>query len=617
MKKLAQVFDQFHVFFAVTIIAATVTFAYSNTFQVPFVFDDTHNIIDNPKIKFSSITSAGLLEAARESPSKWRLVSNISFALNYFYGQRDLYGYHLVNLLIHIATALLFYFLALKTVRLPIFSGKDDHAAEIALFASLLWALHPVQTNAVTYIVQRMTSLAAFFSVGALLFYVQGRLRRDFPLVRYLFYGGAILCFGLALLSKENAAMLPVIVAGYEVFFLRDSFSLEKEWRKFFGVAISALFCVGIIGWLYLGNANIFQSLMGGYGSRDFTMVERLLTESRVLVYYLSLLLLPLPSRLNLDYDFLLSKTIVSPPQTFLALGWVAGLVVLIVILYRRGHRLAGFSLFWFLASLVIESSFVPLELVFEHRLYLPAMFPALGCSWLVFGLARSRVNISRVALVAAVSLCLLFTWQRNALWATPYDFWMDAVAKSPGKARVHSSFAFALKKKGDYAAAQQHYQKAIEIDPEYGVAYWNLGLLYKDRGLFKQAIAVLQEGILRDPLSDTYYALGLVYGQIGDYRGAIRQAELALHGDPAHLRALVIMGISYDELGDLETAYQKFDDARRSGHDTSNLFYNWAITCNKMGRRDEALAKLEEGLRLHPGNQKLVALRQRILQGQ
>ena len=157
-KLFTQTVDRFYLWLVAVVVVATVTLAYSNTFQVPFIFDDAHNITKNVSMKFSSITFASLHQAATESPSAWRYFSNISFALNYYYGGQNVFGYHLVNLLLHISTALVFYFLVLSTLRLPIHSGRYKHTREIALFAALLWALHPVQTNGVTYIVQRMTT---------------------------------------------------------------------------------------------------------------------------------------------------------------------------------------------------------------------------------------------------------------------------------------------------------------------------------------------------------------------------------------------------------------------------------------------------------------------------
>ena len=194
----------------------------------------------------------------------------------------------------------------------------------------------------------------------------------------------------------------------------------------------------------------------------------------------------------------------------------------------------------------------------------------------------------------------------------------MDAVAKSPGSARVHVNLSNELKTKGDYTAAMQHLQRAIELEPDYGMAYLNLGLLYKDIKLFQPAITTLKAGLSKKRVAPAkiYYSLGLVYGQLGNYQQAIRQAQLAMHVDSKMLEPLVIMGIAYDEMGDLATAYEKFAEARRRGHDSSILFFNWALTCTKMGRRDEALAKVAEGLFRYPGNSTLLAVRKRILQG-
>ena len=612
-----QFFGRFNYLFVAVVIITTVTIAYFNSFHVSFVFDDIHNIVENPSLKFPAISFASLQKAATESPCGWRFFPNISFALNYFYGGQNVFGYHLVNLILHISTALVFYSLALSTLKLPVLSSYHKYAREIALFAALLWALNPVQTNAVTYIVQRMTCMAAFFSVSALLCYVHGRLQDNSFWKRFCLYGAGLFCFGMALFSKENSAMLPVIVLAYELFFFQD-IDLGKDWRRLLVVSVIAMGSVLALGCFIMGRVDIFHSIPASFGGRDFNLAERLLTESRVLFYYLGLLVLPLPSRLKLDYDFVISQSIISPPQTLAALLGLVGLCVLIVILYRKGHRLAGFAIFWYLANLAIESSILPLELVYEHRLYMPSMFLALALAALLYHLARNQVVISRVVLVCIAALFLLMTWQRNATWASPYDFWQDNVTKSPNSARVHVNLSNSLKDKGDYTNALKHLQKAIELEPDYGMAYLNLGLLYKDINLLQQSITILTAGLDKKRVAPAkiYYALGLVYGQLGNYQQAIKMAKMGLHVEPGMLKPYVVMGIAYDELGDLDTAYGKFAEARFLGHDSSSLFYNWALTCMKMGRRSEALDKLAEGIALYPGDNKLISLRSRIARG-
>ncbi|MDX1777172.1 MAG: hypothetical protein R3297_11365, partial [Desulfobulbales bacterium] len=138
---------------------------YSNTYDVPFIFDDFHNIVNNPFVTSDDLSWKTFKRLTFASPSRWRWLPNITFGLNYHVGGLDVSGFHLVNIAIHVMTAFFLYLLARLTLELPVMAGRYAKTTEIALAAALLWAVHPLQTNGVTYIVQRMTSMAAMFSI--------------------------------------------------------------------------------------------------------------------------------------------------------------------------------------------------------------------------------------------------------------------------------------------------------------------------------------------------------------------------------------------------------------------------------------------------------------------
>lgn len=202
---------------ALIVVAIVCCLVYSNSLQAPFVFDDMHNFVENPYTQIKEISGKNLWYAASRSPSRNRWLPNISFGLNYYFGERDPIGYHLVNIFIHLLTGLVLYSLALKTLSLPNMIRYDRFRHEIALSAASLWLLHPVQTNAVTYLVQRMTSMATLFCLLSLLLYAYGRTASS---GKQLGYYLAAICVGfMALVSKENSYMLPVMIGGYEIFF--------------------------------------------------------------------------------------------------------------------------------------------------------------------------------------------------------------------------------------------------------------------------------------------------------------------------------------------------------------------------------------------------------------
>jgi hypothetical protein len=242
---------------------------------------------------------------------------------------------------------------------------------KVALFASLIFVSHPIQTQSVTYIVQRMACMAGMFYLLTFVFYVKGRLSKG--KARFFYFGGGILSYLLGVFTKENVAILPFFIAIYEFYFFQN-LDLSPKGKKIVGVLIGVLLFLGALGFLIWGQRYI-QVTIVGYQTRPFTMAERVLTQFRVVLYYLTLLIYPLPSRLNLDYDFSVSKSILDPATTLISMVIVLGLIGYSLWTAKK-RPVLSFCILWYFGNLVIESSIFPLEMVFEHRLYLPSIGP-------------------------------------------------------------------------------------------------------------------------------------------------------------------------------------------------------------------------------------------------
>ncbi len=366
---------------AIALIAGVALVAYSNTFSVPFHFDDYPNIVHNPLVQMRTVTWEGLSRLIRYTyKESTRFFSYFTLALNYYFGGTDVFGYHLVNLIIHVASGIFLYWLLILTFNLPALKetyGPISYKA--ALFASLIFIAHPIQTQSVTYIVQRMASLGGMFYLLSMLLYVKGR--RSTGGSRFLYFGGVVLSYLLGVFTKENLAILPVFLALYEFYFLQNM-DLSPRGRKTVLVIVGILLALGALGFAVWGRRYI-QVTIEGYQTRPFTMSERVLTQFRVVLYYITLLAFPLPSRLNLDYDFPVSRTILDPPTTLVSILIVAGLLAYSIWAAKK-RPMVSFWILWYFGNLVIESSIFPLEMVYEHRLYLPAVGPFVLFSLLV-----------------------------------------------------------------------------------------------------------------------------------------------------------------------------------------------------------------------------------------
>jgi len=215
------------------------------------------------------------------------------------------------------------------------------------------------------------------FYVLSLVLYIKGRLSTGWG--RFLYFGGMVLTYLLGVFSKENVAILPLFIALYEFYFFQN-FDLSPEGKKILFALAGILVALGVFGFIILGE-RYMNLIEEGYKFRTFTMWERVLTQFRVVVYYLTLLIYPHPSRLNLDYDFPISKTILDPPTTLISILIVAVLIGYSIWTAKK-RPMISFCILWYFGNLVIESSIFPLEIAFEHRLYLPAVGP-----FILFGL--------------------------------------------------------------------------------------------------------------------------------------------------------------------------------------------------------------------------------------
>lgn len=519
-------------------IVALAFLVYGNVLQAPFLFDDSVNITDNPSIRLTSLTLKSLGRAAFESPTAHRPVAFLSFALNYYLHGYNVFGYHLVNILIHAATAILLFYLLRATLLLD--SMKDlhgRHAATISFLAATLWLVHPLQTQTVTYVVQRMTGMSAMFYVMSMLFYVRARLADGRKKKTFLLM--ACLTSGLlALGSKEIAVTLPFFILLYEWYFLQD---LDGAWLKRRSPAIGVISAVLVlVCLLYLGGHPV-ERILGGYGWRDFTLPQRVMTEFRVVLYYMSLLFFPHPSRLSLFHDFPLSTSLLEPSTTLYSL---AGIVTIFTLAWRvaRRERLLSFAIFWFLGNLVLESSVISLEIIFEHRNYLPSMFVVAAFVSLLFRFASWR-RLHLAILPLLVLLCTLWSLERNSIWRDELAFWQDSVAKAPSEARAYSSLGVVIARSGNPQDAIPYYLKAVQLKPSFSEAYNNLGISLAMSGRLEEAVENFRKALVSWPDSKSaHYNLGMALERLGRIEESISHYREVIKIRPDEVKALFLL---------------------------------------------------------------------------
>ena len=554
---------------------------YSNTLDVPYYLDDYHNITENHTLRLSSLTVEGFKNVISGGPLKARPVAYLSFAINYYFHQYNLYGYHLVNIAIHILTGFLLYLFIRITFRSPVLYSQSQKSLQIALFAALLWFVHPVQTQSVTYIVQRMNSLASMFYILAFWLYAKGRLS---PEKKYsgVWFAGCAISWVLAMGTKEIAATLPLFIFLYEWYFFRD---LDISWLKKRTVYIIGLFIALIcLVYVYMGPDPI-EKILSNYQMRDFSLQERLLTELRVIFFYVSLVFFPLPGRLSLEHNFTLSGSLFDPSTTVLSLLGLLFIFTL-AISYAKRYRLASFCVLWFLGNLVIESSILPLEILFEHRLYLPTMLIFVPICQII----STQMNWHRLSIGLLLTIILVLgvmTYSRNQVWRDPVSFWTNSIRHSPGNARLYNNLGLVFYKRGEIPNSIKEFEEALRLNPAYALAHNNLGLSYRVLGNPDKAVLHFSRALFFNPkISEAHSNLGAIYGQQGQFNKSYLHLQEAVRLNPASANAHNNFGNILLLLGRFNEAIDHYREALRLMPNYEEAKYNLAIATDRAARR-------------------------------
>lgn len=534
--------------------------AYSNTFDVPFHFDDFPNIVESPLVRdLSYYTSPSKgMEHDHQGFFARRFMGYLSFALNYKLGGLQVQGYHAVNLLVHLTNVTLVYFLVLMLFRTPrvSLSAMGHDAQGVAFVAALLFALHPLQTQAVTYIVQRFTSMVAMFYLGSLVLYARARMTQGLA-PRLALAIGAAICAALAMKTKENAFTLPIAVLLMEAMFFTGSI------KRRLGYLAPILLTLLIIPFTIIGLE--FDAERLSEATRLQTTLSRdayFITQLAVAMTYLRLM--AYPAGLNVDHDHPVYDSLFAPAPLLGAVV-LASLLALAVMLVRRsrhegkGHLLVpAFGIAFFFIAMAVESSIFPIaDVIFEHRTYLPLAGVALAIASAVSFATNRASNIKFAKMAAAVVLTLgicalgTLTYERNKVWQSRISLWEDVAQKSPAKARPHYNLGLYYFNRGEHGHAREHLDKSILIEPDNVDTYYNLGLVYYELGQMDKAIGHLESAVEQAPMVAHWHkSLALAYKMANRSMDALGSYRMAAKLNPFDHDIHMIMGIICMENG-------------------------------------------------------------------
>lgn len=568
------------------ILAFAVLCVYSNSFHNSFHFDDFAQVSENTNIRSISNVPRFFVDPGIESYLKlkgYRPLTLVSYTLNHALTGPGAWGFHLGNVALHILNALLLFFVVSGVIKAE---GTGRDAGYLPLLASLVFALHPVQTSAVTYISGRSALLVSFFCLSSFLCFIRYRLGGP----RAMYYAAlSPLLFLMGLFSKDNAITLIALILAYDFLFVSPGQALQHPKRRL------------VVYAPFLAAAAIFlavKSLLLGYVGAPrpaFGTGVYLMSEAKALLIYLRLMLIPV----NQNFDYHIPATtsvdvpvVISAVLIAIALVWMYR--------HRKTDRVLVFFGLWIFITLVPESTFVPLpDIVVLYRLYLPSA--GLIAAAVIFT-ARTFRPTPAFAKAFAVSVLLMFgalSYGRNFVYADEFTLWGDVARKAPYSARAHAFYADGLDKAGRYSEAGSEYLLAVRLDPafaECGSVYNDLGVRLLEKGDYDEAVELFTQAVRTEPgFVNAYTNLGAAYHRMGRYRDAAREFLKALGKDPLCGQAHFNLALSYTELGMHREALSEITKASGLVQQDFELYYNLAIIHNNNGMKQEALRYARE----------------------
>jgi len=602
-------------FSGISLLFIFIVTIYSNTFNASWHLDDYANIVNNKNIHLTELSPSALYRSFQLSENilnpgpqnilKARLsrpVSFLSLALNWYLGNQQVIGYHIVNISIHILASGFLYLFLLSLFKTPRLAGRfEGDESNIALLATALWAIHPIQTQAITYIVQRMASQSAMFYIIGMFCYIQGRFQTE-KLPRWAFFSGALICMLLAVGTKENTITFALSIGLIEIIFFQNFSSAENR-KTCFQIVIAASVVTLALSILLLfamlpNPLSTFQTLSG---KRSFSLPERLMTEPRIVMNYLIQIFYPLLNRFSIEHPITISTSLIEPITTLFSLLSITGLLVFGLLGIRRFPALSLAILFYFLNQ-VVESSFISLELVFEHRNYLPSLFIFLPVAiGVVNGLRYFQREKKRVMFYLCSSVLTLLlivigmtTFIRNGIWGSEKTLWEDAIKKAPLSARPWGSLAYYYSTKGYYDKALELYEISLtkqRISAYFpAIALKNMGFIYLIKHDYDNALACYDKALSADPhYTQPLYYKASILTSLGEWNSAKITMETLIFSGDAVKDDFYLMGIILLKTNASEEALKYFRMANQLSPYDPKTFTQIGISLSTMGYYQKA----------------------------
>ncbi len=534
--KFSEMLQRYYLFFFLFFII----FIYGDTLNYPFQFDSKVDVGINPWL--ANLDFNGLFS---DHPA--RITVFASFLINYMFGGATPFGFRVVNIMIHLFTALFVYRLTFFTLSELCKDKKIAcYAVEVAFFVSLIFIVHPLQTSTVNYVVQRLTSFMSLCYIGGIYFYARGKnskKKKD----KCLYYLILVLFVILGFFSKEEFFTFPFALLLYDFYFLRSVKFVEwiRE-KRFFLLGIAFFFFLAVATVVFTRGAKIIFSTRLYDTGQYVSWRSYLFTQFGVILRYMGLFLFPYNQ--CADYYILAKERFFSLDVIFPIFVHLS--IIIAAVLSYKKYKVFSFGIFWFYITLLIDSSIFPtLNLMNEYRVYagLFGLSLSLVSVFYYSFSGKNRVYVLRVFLISLVILFSFLSVSRNRVWSGEEYFWKDILAKYPRKARCWSALGVYYCENGALDKGEACFEKALSILPDFTPAIYNLAKVYMEKGMYRESFdmfcVALKSRYAKVKLEKIYFHIAKLYVIAGHYEDALTYFTKAYNAggnnDPELLRSM------------------------------------------------------------------------------
>jgi len=570
------------------IIAAVSFLVYYNSLKNDFVFDDESVVQNNQSIR--TISNVPKFFTAEEGFHKvigryYRPVVSTLYAIDYSLWGMDPYGFHLTNVLIHVTASLLLLLILMKLF------GDYKHGLLSALIGTLIFAVHPIHTEAVTWVSGRTDSLATMFFLLSFFFYI--KYSDDGNDKKFLWI--SIIAYFTGLLSKEMIVTMPVILLLYDFFFKKRSLEWFKKNYIPYVLFISFTIIFVVIRYMVLKDVVERSTYMYFYGAETSTVVFTML---KTIPVYFKLLLFPI----NLLYHYngvYPDSTSLSDVKVLYSILFIAALIIVSIVLYNK-HNVVSFTILFFFVSLLPVLNIIPtMNFMAERFLYLTSFGLSVLISYVFIKYVSEKNKTVLTSLFLLIIIVFVYlTYNRNSDWKNNDTLYSTADSRDGSVLLVNAGNIYANKK--NYDEAEKRYRRAIEIRDNSVLAHHNLGLIYLLKGNLDSAEIQIKKGLLIDSLApDGYFQLSNIYQQKGRIAEAISSLEKLQEVMPNYRESKSILDMLKSNPSNLEknipnsiTSNQQLMLEKRSFQ-----YY-------QEGKFEDAIKDLNEAIKLNPGGQ-------------